>query len=271
MARTLVSRFALRTLSTPIVRTLAFATLAMAALPLRAAGQSTTLADASTRRFRFDAVALRPGQFAYQMSLERDAGATMIGTRTISASLSTYAGSPAWLLLETRTADSTGAIAFADSLFTDPLLRPLHWSATLGNSRLGAEFRADTVYGATSAPSGRRSMVGVVPIGALVSSAMLESVLRVLPLRSAWEDSASIVSVTPATNAVVPARLAVIAEDRVNVPAGTFDCWVVSVRADVGRSLYWVTKQDPMVVRSAMDVPTMGGAQLVYALTRIGP
>jgi hypothetical protein len=252
-----------------LVRTLAFATLASTATALRAPGQST-LPDALTRRVRFDPVALRPGQFVYQITLERDATATVLGTRTISAGLATYAGAPAWLLLETRMADSTGVPTFVDSLFTDPSLRPLHWSAALGNARLGAEFRADTIFGATSAPTGRRSMVAVVPSGALVSTAMLETLLRVLPLQSTWEDSATVVSVTPTTNSVVPARLSVIGEDRVRVPAGTFDCWVVSVRADVGRSLYWITKQDPVVVRSAMDVPAMGGAQLVYALTRIG-
>jgi hypothetical protein len=171
-------------------------------------------------------------------------------------------------MLETRTGN--GAAVFVDSLFTDMGLRPLHWSASLGSARLAAEFRADTVFGATSAPPGRRSMVGALPSGALVSTAMLESVLRLLPLQSTWEDSATVVSVTPGSNAIVPTRLAVIGEDRVRVPAGQFDCWVVSVRADAGRSLYWVTKRDPIVVRAAMDVPSMGGAQLIYALTRIG-
>jgi hypothetical protein len=99
---------------------------------------------------------------------------------------------------------------------------------------------------------------------------MLETVLRLLPLQLAYEDSANVVSVTLGSNASLPTRFAVIGEDRVRVPAGTFDCWVVSVRADAGRSLYWVTKRDPIVVRAALDVPSVGGAQLIYALTRIG-
>ena len=55
----------------------------------------------------------------------------------------------------------------------------------------------------------------------------------------------------------------------ISVPAGTYDCWVVAVHADVGRGMYWVTKTDPIVVRSVLDVPAMGGAQLVSALTRV--
>ena len=99
---------------------------------------------------------------------------------------------------------------------------------------------------------------------------MLETMLRLLPLSITWEDSASVLSVSVSSNTTLPARLAVIGEDRVRVPAGTFDCWVVSVRADPARGMYWVTKQDPIVVRSAIDVPSMGTAQLVSALTRIG-
>jgi len=53
------------------------------------------------------------------------------------------------------------------------------------------------------------------------------------------------------------------------VPAVTYDCWVVAVHADVGRGMYWVTKTDPIVVRSVLDVPAMGGAQLVSALTKV--
>ena len=68
---------------------------------------------------------------------------------------------------------------------------------------------------------------------------------------------------------VLPTRIAVIGEDRVRVPAGTFDCWVVAVHADQTKGLYWVTKSDPIVVRSTLDVPMMGGAQMVSALARI--
>ena len=98
---------------------------------------------------------------------------------------------------------------------------------------------------------------------------MLETVLRLLPLQTAWEDSIPTLSITVGSTAILPTRVAVIGEDRVRVPAGTFDCWVVSIHADQTKGLYWVTKTDPIVVRSTLDVPTMGGAQLVSALARI--
>ncbi len=241
-----------------IVVALAIATTAAAQLP-------TT--DTTQHRFHLDAAALRPGQFVYETSLERNATTTVLGARTITVARTTYNAAPAWLLLETRSNDGIPA---TDSLLTDVTgLHPLHWSSTQGRARLGAEFRGDTVFAGTAAPSSRRSIVTVIPSGTMVSAAMLETALRILPLQTAWEDSTAALSITLSNTAVVPTRFTVIGEDRVRVPAGTFDCWVVAVHADASRGLYWVTKQDPQVVRSALDVPALGGAQLVSALTRV--
>jgi hypothetical protein len=244
------------------------ALLALAALAIASAVPAQVpTTDSTPRRFRLDASVLRPGQFVYETSLERNSTTTVLGVRTVTVARTTYNATPAWLLLETRSNDG---IPTADSLFTDIAgLHPLHWSSTQGLSRLGAEFRGDTAFGATSAPSSRRSIIAVVPSGTMVSSAMLETALRLLSLQTGWEDSTTVLSITLSSTAIVQTRLSVIGEDRIRVPAGTFDCWVVAVHADAARGLYWVTKQDPQVVRSALDVPTLGGAQLVSALTRV--
>ena len=43
-----------------------------------------------------------------------------------------------------------------------------------------------------------------------------------------------------------------------------------AVRAgDLARGMYWVTKQDAMVVRSALDVPGSNGSQYVSTLTAV--
>jgi hypothetical protein len=217
---------------------------------------------------RVNGAMLNPTQLVYQTTLERDSGTTTLGYRTVSAQSATYAGVPAWLLVETRFGDGIPA---SDSLYTTFLgLAPMHWSASQGPARLVTEFRGDTTFGGTTAPPGRRSIVAALPPGTIVNSAMLESVLRLLPLSIGWEDSTSILSVSVSGNSTLPAKLSVIGEDRVRVPAGEFDCWVVSVRADPARGMYWVTKTAPIVVRSAIDVPALGTAQLVSALTRIG-
>jgi hypothetical protein len=232
-----------------------------------AQSRPSTPPDPNAHRLAVDARALRGGQFVYQTTLERDVSTTPLGRRTVTVSQATYGGAPAWLMLETRSGDGIPA---SDSLFADPAtLRPSHWSSMLGPARLAAEFRGDSAFGAMSAPQGKRSIVAAVPGGTVVSAAMLETMLRLLPLRATWEDSTTTLTVSPSGNAVLPTRIAVIGEDRVRVPAGTFDCWVVAVHADGARGLYWVTKRDPIVVRSALDVPALGGAQLVSALERI--
>jgi len=193
-----------------------------------------------------------------------------IGGRTVSAEEATYQGSPAWLLLETRTTERGSA---TDSLLVRrDDLRPLHWGATLGPARLSAEFVADTaLFGATSGPTGRRSVVANVPAGALVSASMLETMLRLLPLQAGWHDSTVSVSITLGSDLLLPTTLSVIRQETVSVPGGIFDCWVVDARAAGAETLYWVSKQNPAVVRSIQAPPNMGGARLVTELTRVLP
>ena len=99
--------------------------------------------------------------------------------------------------------------------------------------------------------------------------AMLESILRIAPIQVGWEDTVVTLSVSLTGASVSPTRIYVVGEDRVTVPAGTFDCWVVAAQSEGSKGLYWVTKRDPIVVRSTLDVPALGGAQLVSALSRI--
>jgi hypothetical protein len=225
-----------------------------------------TVARAQTAS-RVDATRLVPGQFVYQTVLEHETNGTPLGTRTVSVSPTSYNGIPSWLLVESRSGDAVPAV---DSLIADlGSLRPIHWGSTIARARLSVEFRGDTAFGGTTAPAGRKSLIAPLPPGTLINAPMLETVLRLLPLHTAWEDSATTVSVALNGLTTLPTRIAVIGEDNVRVPAGQFDCWVVSVRAgDVTRGMYWVSKRDPIVVRSALDVPSMGGAQYVSSLVR---
>lgn len=229
-------------------------------------GAQTPL-TASARMLHIDASRLTPGQFIYQAVLEHDITATALGTRTVAVSRASYNGAGAWLLVETKTSESVPAL---DSLFVDQTsLRPLHWASTIGRARLGLEFRNDSAFGGTNAPAGRRSVFTALPPGTLVNAAMLEMALRTLPLNIGWEDSTTTISVSLNGVSALPTRMAVIGEDNVRVPAGQFDCWVVSVRAADTRGMYWVTKRDAMVVRSALDVPGLSGSQYVSTLMTV--
>jgi hypothetical protein len=118
-------------------------------------------------------------------------------------------------------------------------------------------FAADSVSGAMRAESEdgevRRSFAARLPRGSgpYVTDALAPLFLAAADLAPAWTRSVSMLGW-----AVVPGdvssrvTLRVIGEERVTVPAGTFDCWrmVVSAR---GRVLdYWVRKEDGVAVRA---------------------
>lgn len=238
-----------------------------AAKPAVARRDTTAKRDTTVRRDSTQ----RPDTVVHRDSIwVHDSLSVPIGGRTISAGQATYQGSPAWLLLETRTTER--GLATDSLLVRREDLRPLHWGATLGPARLSAEFVSDTaLFGATSGPTGRRSVVAAVPQGALISGAMLETMLRLLPLQPGWRDSTVAVSVTLGSNLLLPTTLSVVRQESVSVPAGTFDCWVVDARAAGAETFYWVSRQNPVVVRSIQALPNMGGARLVTELMRVVP
>lgn len=195
-----------------------------------------------------------------------DSTSMFVGERSVSVVDAMYQNAPSWLLLETRSTDRGYS---ADSLLvrrTD--LHPLHWGATLSGSRLSAEFVGDTaLFGATSGPTGRRSVVATVPAGTMVSAAMLETYLRLFSYWPGWRDSTLSLSVTLGSDLLLPTELSVIGEQAVTVPAGTFDCWVIDARAGRASTRYWISKQDPTVVLSIVPLPNDTRARLVTELT----
>jgi hypothetical protein len=241
---------------------------ALAVLLAPAVGAQTSAVDSivpAPHVMPIDAATVRPGMFSYATSLDHDTVSVPFGRRTVLMIPTSYAGVPAMLLLETRDAAVDSA---RDSLFVDPVsLAPMHWNATIGRANMAFEFRGDTAYGGTSAPTGKRSQVTTIPRGALINAAMLETTLRSLPLGLGFQDSTLTLSVNPNTQVLLPTSIAVIGRETVRVPAGAFDCWVVSVHAgDRGRGLYWVSTGNPVVVQSELDVGSIPGEAYVSRL-----
>ena len=229
--------------------------------------QTPTPTDTTTRRLRVDATALRPGQWVYAMTVQREGTTVPVGSRTVSVAEVSHAGTASWLLIEQRTGEATAAdsltVARAD-------LRPLHWASTIGRARLVLDVSGDSASGVATAPTGRRSIATTIPPGTLINQAMLETLLRLLPLAPAWQDSTVSLLLTVGSGVTIPTYLTVSGEASVSVPAGTFDCWVVVANAESVRATYWVTKKDPMVVQSTQPAGA-GGAQLMSVLTRRSP
>jgi len=210
---------------------------------------------------------VRPGSWLYTTTLRSDTTVRPLGEVEIRVAESTYAGTPSWLFTETGL--RAGAVV-ADSLWlTRDGLKPQHWSATLGPARLVAEFARDTIYSAIAEPLGRRSLVAPSVPKLLVSEAMSDVVLTLLPLDSTFADSVAIMAIDVGAMGTPAARIKVEGEERVVVPAGTFDAWIVSLESERGGARVWVTKGTPRVVlRTEQTLPALNGAVLRRDLLR---
>ena len=209
----------------------------------------------------FDATRLRPFRRAYDMIVHtRDSG-IVIGQREVILAPATYAGKPAWLLVESR----SGLVPAAETLYVDPDMRPLHWYAAQSDARMGATFVADTVFGAASAPAGSQSLIIAGRPDLLVSQAMIEMVLPLLPLTAEWTDSAAVLAVDLAAAAVIPVELSVIGEEPVLIDSThSHPAWVVAMRAEARTILLWIDRESGEVYRVQQPLPTHVGTLLEY-------
>jgi hypothetical protein len=228
------------------------------------AGQ--TAADSLASLLRIDATGLRAARYSYDVTMTRDGLTQALGSQTITYSSATYAGAPSWLIPESRL--GTGVNGLDSLVASRDQLVPLHWGTSSGSARLAAEFARDTLYGATSSPLGKRSLIGAAPRGVIATEGMLDGILQLAPIEDGWTANTTLLVADLTGTRLMPARLAVEREEEVTVPAGTFPTWVVSLRADSVEKLVWVSKEDRMVVRSSQRLPQMGGAVLDRALTR---
>lgn len=230
-----------------------------AAQGLPASAQDTVAIARHT--LALDVSRLQPYRRAFDMVVQTRDTAVVIGQREVTLAPAGYAGALAWLLVETR----AGVVPAAESLYVAPDMRPLHWSSALGAARLGVEFTADSMYGATSAPDGRRSIVLSVRPDLLVSTAMIEMLLPLLPLSAQWSDSVALLAVDVASSTVIPGELAVIGEEEIVVDsAATRPFWVVALRVDTRNVLFWVDKHSGEVRRVQQQLPAHAGSLLEF-------
>lgn len=240
-----------------------------------ALGQVTVGKPDTSLRVRPDASHLDSIALTYIATLQHDTSTRSIGERTVQLNRTTYAGQQAWEIVETHGA---GANASVDTLITDfDTLTPLHWGATqqmptsgtvAAAARIAIEFRADSMIGIITAPSGRRTIVAPMPGGALLTAAQTETALRALPIGAGWRDSLAVVVTDVAKTTVLPAELVVTGEEQLVTQAGNYDCWRLTLSTDVGQTRYWVGKADRIVVKTSQVLPESGDT-LEYTLTRV--
>jgi hypothetical protein len=191
---------------------------------------------------------LRPGTFTYALSSRRDTLLTPLGQRSVVVTETTFAGSPAWLIAESRTGT---AVTTTDSLYVARAdLSPVRWLATNGKTQLASSFGRDSMYVAMQTYQGRASMVTPLPEGTLLTPGMVERVVELLPLELGFRTGATILLFELGSPRAIPAELRVDQEEPLVLPDRTVDCWIVVLRAGTLEQRLWVTKDVPRVVKT---------------------
>ena len=119
-----------------------------------------------------------------------------------------------------------------------------------------------------TSPLGKQTIVLPNRGDIFVNAMALDAELAGLPLATAWRDSATMLVVDAGGAVLTPVSLSVEAEERIVVPAGEYDCWVVAVETERASSRMWVTKQGQVVVRSEQILPELDGATLTRILVQ---
>lgn len=241
-----------------VAATPVWAQAAMRPLPVRT--------DTTAHRLPVDSTRIQAATFTYRLALTRDSVTSPIGDQRFVISFLDYAGTPAWMLAREG---MQGVSATSDSLVVRRSdLRPLHWTVVHGLARVAAEFTADSIFGALSSPLGKQNVVLPNRADVLVSVMDVDAVLAALPLTLGWRDSATVLVIDAGGSAIAPATLAVEGEEHVTVPAGEYDCWIVSLETERGSERLWVTKQGQIVIRAEQVLPEQGGALLSRVLVQ---
>lgn len=238
--------------------------MALALLAIAATG--STAQDTVPRHvLPLETARIQPFRRTYDMVVQTRDSTVTIGQREVWLEPATYADAPAWRLVETR----TGMVPAAETLYVSTAMRPLQWSAAQGAARVGMTFVGDTMLGAISAPSGKQSMIVASRPDLVVSQAMLEALMPLLPLSPAWADSVGVLAVDLTGGSVIPSELAVIGEEDVMLDAVTArPAWLVALRAEMRTVLLWIDKENGEALRVQQNAPAHVGTLVEYRLRR---
>ena len=208
----------------------------------------TAVTDSAGYFARPNGMLLHPDTATYTLELRRDTVLVPLGVRSVVVSASTLGGVPDWLVAESRTGT---AIATYDSLHLRRVdLAPVRWTARNGVSQLAVSFTADSMFAALQDYQGRGSFAAGIPPGALITPAMVDRLLALVPLGIGYRIGASLVNVEERGPKAVPATIGVEGEEQVMLGAQQVDCWVVVLRTPTAEKRYWVQKSPQRVVKT---------------------
>jgi len=208
----------------------------------------TAVTDSAGYFARPNGMLMHPDTAVYALELRRDTLLVPLGVRTVTVSESMLGGVPDWLVAESRTGT---AIATYDSLLLRRAdLMPVRWTARNGVSQLAVSFTADSMFAALQDYQGRGSYTAGIPPGALITPAMVDRLLALVPLSVGYRSGATLVNIEAGGPQAVPATITVEGEESVMLGTQSVDCWVVVLRTATTEKRYWVQKIPQRVVKT---------------------
>ena len=237
---------------------------ALIALTLFAARSATTWAQDSTVAsvtaplLGADTTRVAPFFREYDMLAWVGDSTVALGSRSIRLASVVHAGIPAWLIVETR----TGAVPAAESLDVARSMRPAQWAGSVGNARVTVAFGRDSIFGGTTGPGGRQTIILAGGPSLIVSTAMLEALFPALHWTPYRSDSVQVLVIDHVASSVISAELAVIGEDSVDARAA----WIAVLRAPARSVLFWIDQETGAVLRLQHPLPLNGASMLEYRL-----
>ncbi|MBA3891590.1 MAG: hypothetical protein H0X64_13780 [Gemmatimonadaceae bacterium] len=216
-----------------------------------------------------DATRLRAGSSWYEIIITDDSSTMIVGTHRVVIQEGAFAGAPAWMVVDHRESyDPFVAIIAADTvLLSRDRLVPRRWDAHAGDARLVAAFTNDSVYGGASAPMARRTFTLGTPPALVTSEGALDAMLQAQSFHRNWSAVATMLVADLGGARLVPVTLAMAHETEVEVPAGTFDAWVVHVGTAGTDRWIWIDKRTQVVVKTETRAPHMRGMLVERVLT----
>lgn len=230
-------------------------------LPRSAFASEIGSATSALPPLTLDGTRLREGLVKYAR-FERVGGVRrQIGTESVELSPARIEGRDAWRVVQRR--------QIADTMHVETLYADRATLRTLGRTirvqpymhYLGITVRqrlmGDSLTGwmQTDSGLGRPIVRHLAPrFGPYISDAIAPVLLGATTLGTQWQARFSVLGWAVRDGDVsFPARLRVLGEERITVPAGTFDCWRVAIEASVGMQTYWVRKADGVGIRALLE------------------
>jgi hypothetical protein len=217
---------------------------------------------------RANAARLKAGKWTYVTRLMSAGPPTRLGFRTLELREDSYHGVPAWRLVDSR---QLATVTLADTLFLSRSdLTPLHHVMHAPGSDVTTDFGADSIRATFTGEQGAaREAIAAEP-SVLASLYLLEALVGVAPLDSSWRGGARLAAIGRDGAGIVPVVLHTTGQERVLIPDGPADCWVLSLQVGKGGQRLWVRKSDGVVVKERIPVVGMGNTELELLLAEHG-